>query len=309
MSELPNPAVQWVVLTGGYGFVGRHVALGLREQGYRIVALLRNGDQDNRNIGDALFERCDRLSDLYSLTKKDGPPLAIIHLATAYGYDGKFGDVIESNLLLPSRLLDFCIESGCRHFINTDTFFAKPELSYPYLQAYIQSKREFIRWINLACISNKNLRISSMRLEHVYGGGDKPQKFVSDLISRLVRHEPLIKLTPGDQIRDFIHVSDVVRAYICVIKHEEKISAGMTEYEVGTGLGISLRSFVETAKKIIDSKSTLLFGALSHRTNEIMCSIADTSQLEELGWKSTLTLEEGLMETIKSHVPLTILEK
>jgi nucleoside-diphosphate-sugar epimerase len=231
----------------------------------------------------------------------ENAPQAVIHLATAYGYDGNFVDVIESNILMPSRLLNLCGASGCNHFINTDTFFAKSAFEYPHLKEYIQSKRDFINWANMACRANPKLRFSSMRLEHVYGEGDRPKKFVPDLISRLQKNQLEIPLTLGNQKRDFIHVNDVAMAYACVLKNEGELAFGITEYEVGTGFGITLRSFVETARNVTRSSSLLCFGALPHRDGEIMSSIANPHQLIELGWQPQTSLIDGLHRTVSAN--------
>ena len=285
-----------ILLTGARGFVGRHIARSLRDRGYRVYGLLREGDEPPPAEG---REACDlwcQLSELRAQTEVD-PFRAIVHIATAYGRDGSLADVVESNLLLPIRLLDFCRAIGCKQFISTDTFFGKSQFSYPFLQAYIRSKREFVGWARLACDADPDLRFSSLRLEHVYGEGDASSKFLPDLIARLQRGQPEIPLTLGDQTRDFIYVRDVAQAYACVLDHAAQLPAGITEYEVGTGCAIPLSQFVNAARVVTGSNSLLCFGALPHRPGEIMASVADNSRLIALGWRPTTSLNEGLRRT------------
>lgn len=287
-------ASPWILLTGAAGFVGRHVARCLRDGGHRVAGLLRES-AERPAAGDAC-EFWLRPSELAGATGA-GPLQAVVHLATAYGHDGRLAEVVESNLFLPARLLDLCRTAGCTQFISTDTFFGKPQFSYPHLQAYIRSKRELLEWAQLACATDPQLRYSSLRLEHVYGEGDGPRKFVPDLIARLQRGQPQIELTAGDQLRDFIHVEDVARAYACVLGEGLRLPAGVTEYQVGTGSAIPLRRFVETAHRLTASSSHLNFGALPHRPGEIMASAADTRRLAALGWQPATALEDGLLRT------------
>ena len=286
---------KWVLVTGARGFVGRHVVRSLRNNGYRVAGLLR---QTIAGSGMAADE-CDvwlKPSDLSSVIAQR-PWHAIVHLATSYGYDGRLADVVESNLLLPVRLFDLCRTSGCELFISADTFFGKQQFNYPHLRAYIQSKRELLTWAELVTTEQPEFRFVNLRLEHVFGEGDGPRKFVPDLLARLQQNQADIALTPGDQVRDFIYVADVAQAFTCVLQQRDLLSVGVTEFEVGTGTATTLREFVETARTIASSQSRLNFGALPYRHDEIMFSVAETQGLKKLGWQAITPLVNGLKLT------------
>lgn len=286
---------KWVLLTGASGFVGRHVALCLRKNGYRVAGLSRQTVAAPGMAADG----CDvwlKPSDL-SFAISQRPWHAMVHLATAYGYDGRFADVVDSNLLLPARLFDLCRTSGCELFVSADTFFGKQQFNFPHLRAYVQSKRELLRWAELVTTSHPELRFVNLRLEHVYGEGDGPKKFVPDLLERLQQNQADIALTPGDQLRDFIYVGDVAQAFTFVLQQRDLLPVGVTEYEVGTGVATTLREFVETARTVASSQSRLNFGALPHRHEEIMYSVAETQGLKTLGWQATTSLVNGLRLT------------
>lgn len=227
---------------------------------------------------------------------------AVIHLATSYATGTALAEVVETNVVMPLGLLESAASTGCALFINTDTFFGKPEFHYAHMRPYIRSKDEFMRWGALAG-EGSSLKLVNARLEHVYGPGDGDQKFASMVLNKLTANEP-IELTPGDQLRDFIHVSDVTTAYLTMLDMHEQFSTGITEIGVGTSLPHTVRKFVETAKSLAGSSSALRFGAKPHRDGEIMRSVGDISRLRTLGWQPRHDLRSGLRATLDAMRPI-----
>jgi len=176
-------------------------------------------------------------------------------------------------------------------FLNTDTMLDKD------VSAYTLSKRQFREWLQS---SSRSILGVNVALEHFFGPGDDPTKFVSDVISNLVIGVPSIALTTGIQRRDFVYVDDVVDAIISILGHVEHGSDGYIEYEVGSGISVSVRDFVKMAREMSGSASTFLdFGAVPFRRNEPMDVRADVSRLRALGWSPRWSLRAALEETIR----------
>ena len=202
--------------------------------------------------------------------------------------------VLEDNLVWPIRLLELCIKYGCKLFINTDTFFAKKDTDYYYLREYILSKI----LLRKALVSYSSLiNIANMRLEHVYGPEDSPDKFTPWIVTQLLSSINMLDMTSGVQKRDFIYLDDVVNAYICLLHNKGRIR-GFREYEVGTGESYSIREFVELVKYELKSNTNLQWGVLPMRENEFMDSKANIANLKELGWAPTFSLQEGIKKLI-----------
>lgn len=285
-----------VALTGGTGFVGGNLLLTLLSEGHTVVALHRREGTTNLPCHERLiWTSLDTLANDLCTRRFD----AVIHLATAYGTGQKFSGVVASNIEMPLQLLEAALVGGCELFINTDTFFAKPDFDYPHMRPYIQSKIELLRWLKLTVDTTPGLKIVNARLEHVYGPGDSTQKFVPHVLRKLLAHEPL-DLTPGEQMRDFVHIQDVVSAYSKLIISAARLPIGMTEIGIGTGMAISVRTFVETAKELSSSNSALNFGAQPYRDREIMHSAADTRPLAAMGWQPCIALRDGIQATLKA---------
>jgi nucleoside-diphosphate-sugar epimerase len=141
----------------------------------------------------------------------------------------------------------------------------------------------------------------NIRLEHMFGPGDGPSKFVTSVFQKMLDDVPEIKLTLGEQCRDFIYIDDVVDAYLRIIESINKIEhKRFWCFEAGRGTAISIREFITKAHGIIGSKSKLLFGALPYRENEIMYSKANVQKLEKMGWQCKVNLESGIQSVITS---------
>ncbi len=283
-----------VVVTGATGFIGKQLVAALLRAGRTVVALHRRASTDGLVRDERLL--WTSMADAAEAFRRHRPE-AVFHLATCYGTDTTLAEVVESNLVMPLGLLELAAANGCGLFVNTDTFFGKPEFAYTHMRPYIRSKDEFVRWATLARELSRGPTLVTARLEHVYGPGDGEQKFVSMLLRTLTENKPLA-LTPGDQLRDFVHVDDVVAAYLAILDGQLHGGPAVTEIEVGTGAVHSLRDFVETAAALSGSTSVLKFGAKPHRDGEIMRSFADTARLRALGWRARHDLESGIGATL-----------
>jgi len=213
---------------------------------------------------------------------------AVIHTSTCYGRHGETpSEVFEANTGFPLRLLDAASATGVGIFINTDTILDK------YLNLYSLSKNQLLEWGRFFCMHNK-IRFINMRLEHFYGPGDEASKFTTHVINSCLRNVPELKLTLGEQKRDFIYIDDVVSAYLIILEKLGQFPDLFNEFHVGSGAAVSIRDFVEKVHHITGSKTQLAFGSLPYRKGEVMSSHANVEPLAKLGWFCKTNLEQGL---------------
>jgi CDP-paratose synthetase len=277
-------SVLW--LTGASGFLGRNLLKSSLLEQFEVVAVLRDGSRFT-SPGVA----CVPISELH---EKAPPPEIILHAATDYGRSPScVGDVILANVTLPLKLVEMA-GKHLRSFVAIDSYYNKPAEVYPHLEGYCLSKRALIDWLRL---SKHDFHLSRVFLEHMYGPNDRADKFVPNVLAKLLKNEDIL-LTSGLQTRDFIHVSDASRAIlqICQKSMSETVNAS-TEYEVGTGISTSIRDFVIEAKSVSHSSSKLEFGAIPERIGEIESSVADLSTFKSIGFRPDFDLKNGLSAT------------
>lgn len=214
---------------------------------------------------------------------------AVVHTATCYGRRGEsVTEIFEANTAFPRRLLEAAT------FVNTDTTL------HSDLNAYSLSKNYFAEWEKTYGESGK-IRFLNICPEHMSGPGDEASKFTTHVIRSCLANVPDIKLTPGHQKRDFIHIDDVVSAYTLLLEKHQALDRSFLSFGLGSGDPVSIREFAELVQHLTHSRTELKFGALPYREGEILESAADIGALRALGWRPGLDLSEGLHKTIRQE--------
>lgn len=281
-----------ILLTGATGFLGRNLLTLLVNDGHNVSILVRPSSS-LKKISTLLHRvtictiRGNALHELFINTDIE----TIIHCATNYGRgDVSPVEILETNLLLPIRLVQSGHQYGVRCFINADTILEKR------INDYALSKSQFREWFKK--YSQKMICIN-VAMEHFYGPHDDSSKFVSFIVKQLLDDTDRIDLTPGEQKRDFIFIDDILSAFLIFLTHGESLKPGFHDFHIGTGKLISIKEFVEMAKRISGNTKTLLnFGAIPYRENEVMETIIDSNGLFALGWKPVNSFFEGLSKMI-----------
>lgn len=241
------------------------------------------------------IDQCELSKPFKDLGKID----AVIHTATCYGRNNETTvDIVEANVVFPLKLLETSSLYKTNIFFNTDTFFNKDGASYSYLNTYTASKKHFLDW-GKQFAQKQSIKFVNLKLEHVFGTGDDDSKFVTYIIKSCLNNVEKLKLTAGEQKRDFIHVDDVVSIYQLLLGKVQKEPSFYQEYPIGSGKAISVKEFVEIIHRVTKSKTILEFGALSYREGEIMFSQAILENLFEISFsRFQISLETRLEQTI-----------
>ena len=271
-----------IMLTGATGFLGSHLLKAMLHAGYE-VAIIKRSTSDLGRIDEVKgkYDSFDvpetSLTDIFSANRID----VVCHCATAYGRgEVQAAQIVNGNLCFPIDVLENAIQSGCKYFINTDSFFCKQlperlERNEPiYMPEYTLTKHQFREWGRLRANQGK-INFINLQMEHIYGKDDSLGKFVPWVENQLANNAHAIDLTDGIQLRDFISVDDVVNVYLDVLQRIQSFE-GYKSFEVGSGQTVSVRQFVEQMKKKMHASTKLNFGAIARKEEEIMYSKASS---------------------------------
>jgi CDP-paratose synthetase len=281
-----------ILITGATGFLGSSIINSLSKQNYNFLYLIR----ENSNLFRIKKHKKNKkiiidYQKLESVFKKNEIK-CILHCATSYGTkDRNIANIIQSNLFLPLKLLDYAKKYNVKTFINTDTILKKN------ISHYTLSKHQFNEWFKKF---SKDIYCCNIKIEHFFGPGDDKSKFVISLINDILEENYPVKLTKGVQKRDFIYIDEVVSAITKIIEHSEKKTFGIDTYEIGTGNSMSIKKFAETIAQLCgkNPKKIFKFGSVPFRKNEAMDIKINIKKLKKIGWYPRSNLKRELVKTI-----------
>ncbi|KRW64903.1 epimerase [Pseudomonas sp. TTU2014-066ASC] len=287
-----------VLLTGATGFLGSHLLKELVARGCTVVILKRSTSNTRRiqlQLADIVSYDVDTqpVGLAFSQHKID----AVIHTACHYGRNGdSLSRVVEGNLMFGLSVLEAADRFEVPVFINTDTLLPRA------LNAYTLSKKQFVDWLQK---QSENVQVVNLRVEHMYGPGDDETKFVPWILSQLKSNAEEVRLTWGEQYRDFIYIDDVTSAFLTVMESAVALPK-FSEFDVGTGRLVTIRNFLECLMETYERDfgpvaTRLAFGALPYRQGEMMTVELDSTPLRALGWTPGTWIEDGLARIMKEY--------
>ncbi|RLF90782.1 nucleoside-diphosphate sugar epimerase [Thermococci archaeon] len=294
-----------VVVTGGAGFIGSHIAEELgRSNEVVIIDNLYTGREENIPKG-VEFIRAD-IRDYESIAD-------VISQADYVFHEAALVSVVESvenpmlteeiNVLGTLNILRALAEgNGKLIFASSAAVYGdnkslplreseKPKPLSPYGITKVSGEYYCRVFYELYGVPSVCLRYFNVFGERQ--GYNQYAGVISIFINRALRGEPLIIYGDGKQTRDFIYVRDVVMANILAA---EKERANGRIFNVARG---ERTTILELALKIIDaagSESPIFFD--KPRPGDIRHSQADIGEIKRLGFEPKYTLEEGLLKTI-----------
>ena len=146
------------------------------------------------------------------------------------------------------------------------------------------------------------LEYVSLRYGNVYGPRQDPHGeagVVAILCNRLQSGEELVIFGDGEQTRDYVYVKDVVsanlRASDMTLSPEPDLNA--VAFNVGTGAGTSVNRLADLLENIADDHPGRIYRA--ERPGELRHNTLDVSRFAERGWAPRNALRDGLRETFK----------
>lgn len=287
-----------ILLTGANGFLGSHLLEALLSQQYNVVILKRSTSALWR-IAHLMHQVTSYDVDVHPLERafKEQKIDCVIHAACHYGRNGdSIHRIVQSNLFYGIQVLEAAITNNVKTFINTDSLLPRD------LNPYSLSKKQLVDWLKH---QSDHIQVVNLRLEHMFGPKDDATKFVSWVIAQLKANAPEIKLTQGEQLRDFIYIDDVVNAYLTVLS-KLAVLPNYSELDVGSGELTTVRSFLEQLKQACEMsfgklETQFVFGALPYRDGEMMRVDVNTQGLLDLGWSAKTDIGHGLKYILKEN--------
>ena len=300
-----------VLITGGAGYIGSHVAWEFLDHGEQVVILdnLVTGIRENVPKPAAFFEGCvgdrDLVADLITRHAVD----TIVHCAGSTVVPESVSDPLKyyrNNVVAPTCMLDVAISRGVRTivFSSTAAVYGIPQQdkvpeTHPLMPTspYGSSKLMFESILADSCRAYEATH-ASLRYFNVAGADPKGRtgqstpdathllKVCAEVA--LGKRDELIVYgtdydTPdGTCIRDFIHVSDLAAVHVLAVKHIRETGQSLT-LNCGYSRGFSVRDVVAEVERQTGASLPQREG--QRRAGDVPRVVADSRRLSEtLGW-------------------------
>ncbi|HEY7095618.1 MAG TPA: NAD-dependent epimerase/dehydratase family protein [Terriglobales bacterium] len=298
-----------VLITGGAGFIGSHIADACLRLGHDVVVVddLSTGHRSNLN-SDCEFHQLDiRSAELESLFRHHRFEIVSHQAALANVRDAMKNPQIYADVNVRGgvNLLECCKKYGVLKIIYASTagcVYGEPRYlpvdeRHPRVprDPYGASKASLELYLPLYQM-NYGLAYTILRYSNVFGPRQDPHGeagVVAIFIGKMLRDMQPVINGNGEQLRDYIYVSDVVRANLAAFAH------GNNEiYNLGWGRGTSVNQIFQSLRRILGSEIREVHGPA--KLGEIRQIYVDARKAaEQLGWKPEIPLDQGLEQTAR----------
>jgi len=306
-----------VLVTGGTGFVGTHIVQELLGQGAKVRVPVHTRP---------LIVRDPRIEAVPAdLTKQDDCVDAargmdyVFHAAGAVAAAGVMASnpmsAITANLILTAQVLQAAWTAGVERILIFSSSTAYPAADYPikeeelwggptypfyfgygWMRRYFERLGEFVA-------SKSKVRVAIVRPTAVYGRWDNFDLKTGHVIPALIRKavdriDPYEVWGNGDEVRDFLHVSDLARG--CLLMLEKH--ADCDPVNIGYGRTMTIKEIVRTILRAAGyAEARIVFD--TSKPSAIPFRMVDiTKARRELGFEPRISLEDGLKDTVEWYM-------
>ena len=295
-----------VWITGGKGFIGRHLARLVSLQGDRVCGIghglwpaAEAGKWGYTNWCNGEIEAVN----LSQLAQASGVPALVYHLAggssvgTSLQYPREdFSRSVEST----SRLLEWIrLNAPSARMVSASSAAVYgaawadpiPEHASPSPFSPYGSHKAMMEDLCRAYAENFGLHVAIVRLFSVYGAGLEKQ-LIWDLCSRLARggNSSVVLGGTGEELRDWLHVSDAAALLWLARTQCDKSCPAVNG---GTGIATSIRAVARMVCEAWGGGASAEFSGMA-RAGDPPCLVADCTRAIRLGFKPGVMLAEGI---------------
>ncbi|TMD48667.1 MAG: NAD-dependent epimerase/dehydratase family protein [Chloroflexi bacterium] len=298
-----------VLVTGGAGFIGSHLADRLLSGGHEVVILddLSTGHVGHLNPA-ARFYQMDIQSPWLDELFKIERPEAVLHEAAQASVRRSVEDPgfdASVNVLGTVTLLQASVRHGVRRFLFASTGGAlygdadvipTPE-DYPTLPVSPYGASKLAAEVYLRTFhALHGLSYAALRYANVYGPRQDPHGeagVVAIFAQRLLNNETARINGDGKQTRDFIYVGDVAEANARALTSDV-----VGSFNVGTGVETDINAIFQGLKRLSGNNQPEVHGPAL--PGEQRRSVVDARKIQKvMGWRPSTSLEAGLDATVR----------
>ena len=318
----PHTGRKKVLVTGGAGFIGSHVASHLLSRGDDVVIVDEMNDyydvrikesnlsllldQYGADTGRVAIYRgdiCDEefITDVFEREQ----PEWVCHMAARAGVRPSIQDpfvYIHSNIKGTTQLLELSHKFGVQNFVfassssvyggSKSTYFSEDENVDNPVSPYAASKKA-CELLAYTYHHLYQLNITGLRFFTVYGPRGRPDMAPFKFIDRVSRGIELQKFGDGTSSRDYTYIDDIVDGVVRSIDRPHPYEV----FNLGKGDGTSLNEFIAIVEKHVGKQANVK--QLPDQPGDVPYTCADVQKAQQLlGYRSKVPFDEGIKRTV-----------
>lgn len=309
-----------ILLTGGAGFIGSHVAEALLRRGASLTIvdnldpfypaeLKRANVEEVRRLGDFRFHEAD-IRDEAAMGRAFAAarPHAVVHLAARPGVRASLAQPLlyeQVNVGATECLLDCARESGVRQFLyasSSSVYGVSSEVPFSERQSNLRPISPYAATklaAELRCrrfAERYGLPVICLRFFTVYGARQRPDLAIHKFTALLEAGMPLPVYGDGTSGRDYTHVDDIVAGVLAALDYEVKPAAGEAPFEVfnlGNSQPVKLNELIKLLERATGKQAER--DPQPAQPGDVPLTWADVSKAARLlGYRPAMRIEQGL---------------
>jgi len=319
-----------ILVTGGAGYIGSHTVCELLDNNYEVV-IVDNLCNSKKDVIEKIKQITKKDLSFYEIDLRDKEKLnkvfvenkidGVIHFAGLKAVGESVKNPLmyyNNNLISTMTLLEVMQEHNCKNIVFSSSATVYGDQGNPkYVETmkkqtpsspYGKTKDMIEEILKDLYISDNEWNITLLRYFNPIGAhessliGENPNGIPNNLMPYVLKVAvgQLECLTifgddyetpDGTCIRDYIHVVDLAKGHLKALDKIFRQTPSINVYNLGSGIGISVKEIVETFEKVNDIKLNYKYG--SRREGDLPEYFADsTKALDELNWKTEKSLDD-----------------
>lgn len=298
-----------VLLTGGAGFIGSHVADLLTEAGHNVVIIddMSSGKVENVPQTASLYKVSILDQKIKEIFNNEAPEVVIHHAAqisVRCSVEDPFND-LEINIRGTVNLLQEAVRNKVKKFIFASTGGAiygehdyfpadenhPPRPLSPYGIGKLAAEKYLYFYYN-----TYGLKYVALRYSNVFGPRQDPHGeagVVAIFVLKMLKNEQPVINGTGEQTRDYVFVKDVARANLLALNRDI-----VGEINIATGKETTVNQISAYLKKLTRAKTPEKHGP-QLPGEQFRCVLSWEKAKKELNWQPQVSLENGLQQTVQ----------
>ena len=289
---------QNALITGATGFIGSHLVKRLLSDGWNVHIIVRpnsNLKQIQEVLSDInVYQYTGSINEMVEIVEKSQPRI-VYHLASLFMVEHQPKDInqlIESNILLGTQLLEAMAQNGVHRLINAGTSWQHYHNNkYNPVNLYAATKQAF-EDIVAYYTDAAGLKVITLKLFDTYGPDDPRNKLFA-LLRHASQERQILNLSPGNQLIDLVYIDDVINAFILASKYllHNQVDSQKT-YAVSSAAPVRLKKIVQIYNKVIGKTLKINWGGRPYRAREVMIPWNTGNILPN--WRPRINLINGI---------------